>query len=1433
VSSSSECEEEEESAVVQVILGVKDPAVDRGRDESDDSTALDPLYYVKFQGKSYIHCTFLTESQLRDYEGGTSALCRFRRQFPDLNELVDSLSIPYLLTNDEASINSDWYEIDRILDDADDHGREYLVKWKSQEYCDATWEREEDIHDRAKVTEYFRRLERSNPTSIPTRWRRPRVSSYTELKEAPMSLDGEMVLRDYQLEGLNWLRFCWYHRRNSILADEMGLGKTAQMVLMLNWLAKEHGVYGPFLVVAPLSTLPQWKMEFERWTELNCVVFHGNPESRERIIVTEFQVTDERGRQRNNRVQFDVVITNYDIFRSEFTILSRIEWRYLVADEGHKLKNYQGKIYQLMQQLSFEHCTMLTGTPIQNNMTELWSLLHFVHPDTFGDLDGFLEKYGDIKAAGQVKTVQGIVQKYLLRRKKSDVEKAILPKEETIIEVALTRTQKKLYRAFLHENASTLLQQITGSSSPPLQNLMLQLRKVCNHPFLVRGAEDVIVKELREGATLSKRESRRRALVSSSGKMILVDKLLPKLRAGGHKVLIFSQMVRILDIIADYLDIVGYSYERIDGSCAEADRQAAISRFAVEDRFVFLLSTKAGGIGINLTAADTVIIFDSDWNPQNDIQAQARCHRIGQTAQVKVYRLITRGTYEHEMFDRASKKLGLDHVVLDGGDMNATSAMKPDEIEQMLRHGAYNIFADDDTDIDKFCADDIDQILERRATVCHDDVVAGGGSVFAKALFTVDETEALDLNSVDFWQSVLLTAQPPSESMALRRRPRAPQAPETDHRRVIKSLINRGYRGDKSEEVILRIALSIFSAVPVSAMIRRLLDCELPEVRDPMKEFGDDLTLAVEHRGERVLERVAYFARLDRALLFAQGPTFEWPAIFPIWEDPSLEYSLMVAVQRYGWEDIDEAIQEGSLGLRGARPLGRKAIEKRVLLLVEELEKQFGNEEIKVPIDFDPMSPNDWNMAHPDLLARSSLTEPELAALFQAIASIGLPVRKDDSVDWARLKAHANIRSVTTEAVKQVGSALANFVQGFDGADSDESVAIDGERFPEWVGLNMTGRVLRKMQNTMKNMERIHSFVATVTPKKWEIVKDAPKSGQLPEWWGDPEDRALIECLSEYGVIPFATWLVDPVFPFRRRVPENLVETVEKMAQLERKRVGKAVKCPKELDTFACIATQRSRVARALAVIEFVQRKSAAKRQKQKRRDEPASKPLNVLEVGHVVPKPKFFSRYGPLPVGYAAVRKFPGRVFKDAPQAYYRCEIRENGDAPLFVVTAIDNEHLVIEGSSINGVWRQLLEHLGLDNSVTGARALKIGYRLFGLLSPEVQEKIKQIQHDLPAESVAAAKAKASKSLRSQIVPFAIALPTFPKQLIMKHTHKGDAPDRQHKTDGPEKNQKSGSDKRNVKSDEKPKADGAGKKHKGREEKKREAEGERRFRSL
>lgn len=467
----------------------------------------------------------------------------------------------------------------------------------------------------------------------------------------------------------------------------------------------------------------------------------------------EMYYKDEEGKRILDVQKFQVLITTFEVILSDNQELSTLSWKACVIDEAHRLKNRNCKLIEGLRVLKFDHIVLLSGTPLQNSVEELYSLLNFLEPDRFHSPEEFLRDFGDLKTEAQVDKLKAVLKPMMLRRLKEDVEKSLAPKEETIIEVELTNVQKKYYRAILEKNFSFLYK---GTQSvPSLMNTMMELRKCCIHPYLIAGAEEQILAEARQSGAP---DYAVQALIQASGKLVLCDKLLPRLKEGGHRVLIFSQMVRCLDILEDYLINRKYPYERLDGRVRGNLRQAAIDRFCKpdSDRFVFLLCTRAGGLGINLTAADTCIIFDSDWNPQNDLQAQARCHRIGQRKMVKIYRLICRNTYEREMFDKAGLKLGLDKAVLQSiqkeGGGGGGGQMSKQEIEELLKKGAYGAIMDDDNAGDKFCEEDIDQILSRRATTITIES-EGKGSTFSKASFAVSSSrEDIDVDDPNFWE---------------------------------------------------------------------------------------------------------------------------------------------------------------------------------------------------------------------------------------------------------------------------------------------------------------------------------------------------------------------------------------------------------------------------------------------------------------------------------------------------------------------------------------------------------------------------------------------------------------------------------------------------------------------------------------------------------
>lgn len=508
-----------------------------------------------------------------------------------------------------------------------------------------------------------------------------------EFLENPAYINGK--LRPYQIQGLNWMISLDANHLSGILADEMGLGKTLQTISFLGYLRYIRNVPGPHLVIVPKSTLVNWKREFSHWTpEVNTVVLTGDQEQRSQIISERVMACD-----------FDVVISSYEIVIREKTALRKIAWQYIVVDEAHRLKNENSLLSQIIRMFHSKNRLLLTGTPLQNNLHELWALLNFLLPDIFSDSETFDEWFSGGEKEGEkeedgndknnssqdlvVHQLHKVLQPFLLRRIKSDVERSLLPKKELNVYVGMSPMQKMWYRKILERDIDA----VNGAngkkeSKTRLLNIAMQLRKCCNHPYLFDGAEP--------GPPYTNGEH----LVYNSGKMLVLDRLLRRLKAAGSRVLIFSQMSRMLDILEDYAVMRQWQYCRIDGQTEHADRIKAIDNYNApgSEKFVFLLTTRAGGLGINLTSADVVVLYDSDWNPQADLQAMDRAHRIGQKKQVKVFRLVTENAIEEKILERASQKLRLDQLVIQQGRQVAPQAGKrgnsKDELLTMIQHGA-------------------------------------------------------------------------------------------------------------------------------------------------------------------------------------------------------------------------------------------------------------------------------------------------------------------------------------------------------------------------------------------------------------------------------------------------------------------------------------------------------------------------------------------------------------------------------------------------------------------------------------------------------------------------------------------------------------------------------------------------------------------------
>lgn len=485
-----------------------------------------------------------------------------------------------------------------------------------------------------------------------------------EIKEQPTVLVGGK-LKEYQMDGLTWMVSLFNNKLNGILADEMGLGKTIQTIALISHLIEKKNHKGPFLIVVPLSTISNWSLEFKKWAPVvaaKMVVYKGVPNVRKKIY-----------QQKMAHGNFFVCLTTFEYILKDRSSLSKAKWTYIIVDEGHRMKNHNSKLSTVLTKYyDSQYRIILTGTPLQNSLPELWSLLNFLLPSIFNSVENFEQWFnkpfahtGEKVEMNEEETLlvinrlHKVLRPFLLRRMKSQVESQLPEKSEKVIKCEMSCYQKKMYESMTKGGVMTLKSDDGQLTQKGLMNTLMQLRKICNHPYIFN----------QQGWNIDEN------LYRASGKLELLDRILPKLKKAGHRVLIFTQMTSVLDIFEDYFAYKAYQFLRLDGSTKSEDRELLLQKFNQPNSpyFVFVLSTRAGGLGLNLQTADTVILFDSDWNPQMDLQAQDRAHRIGQKNKVLVLRLITVNSIEEKILERANFKLDLDSKIIEAGMFNKNS----------------------------------------------------------------------------------------------------------------------------------------------------------------------------------------------------------------------------------------------------------------------------------------------------------------------------------------------------------------------------------------------------------------------------------------------------------------------------------------------------------------------------------------------------------------------------------------------------------------------------------------------------------------------------------------------------------------------------------------------------------------------------------------
>ncbi|KAL4872970.1 hypothetical protein BDV12DRAFT_161073 [Aspergillus spectabilis] len=686
------------------------------------ASEIEKEYLIKWKEKSYAHCAWMPGSWVWGYVNPIMRRAFLRSDKGQIAHMTTEEAIPddYLRVDIVFDVKSDddalhMYGQD-LEDDLErvDYVSQAYVKFKGLPYEDAVWEVPPESSNseawtdfKAAYADWAKKpfIGTPNQGYLRKYLGNVRKQKFESKESQPKIMTGGKIM-DYQRDGLNWLYYQWFKQQNAILADEMGLGKTIQVIGLLATLIQDHKCW-PFLVVVPNSTCPNWRKEIKTWVpSLRAVTYYGSSLARTLALEHEMFIRGDPD------LRCHVVITSYEtmVDDSSRRVLSKIPWAGLIVDEGQRLKSDKSQLYEGLSKMNFPFKVLMTGTPLQNNIKELFNLLQFC--DQSKNADELEEKYGTLSKEN-IPELHELIRPFFLRRTKAQVLSFLPPIAQIIVPVTMSVVQKKLYKSILAKNPQLIKaifqrpdekdSRLKQTERQNLNNILMQLRKCLCHPFIYSKA----IEERTTDPDVAHRN-----LVDAAGKLQLLELVLPKLQTRGHRVLIFSQFLENLDVMEDFLDGLGLLHRRLDGRMTSLEKQKMIEDYNAENSpyFAFLLSTRSGGVGINLATADTVIIMDPDFNPHQDMQALSRAHRIGQKNTVLVFQLMIRGSAEEKIMQIGKKKMILDHVLI---DRMASEEDDGRDLESILRHGAKALLDDDDSGDVIYTSESVDKLLDR------------------------------------------------------------------------------------------------------------------------------------------------------------------------------------------------------------------------------------------------------------------------------------------------------------------------------------------------------------------------------------------------------------------------------------------------------------------------------------------------------------------------------------------------------------------------------------------------------------------------------------------------------------------------------------------------------------------------------------------------
>ena len=1307
--------------VIEKIIGCSSPLQDKNEKVK---------FYAKYGDAAYIHCEWLDKEEVLSHEGGAQSLQEFMKAKKS-HPLIRSICIPNLLVLDNSELDPMWYKLERIIDESNDDDKfEYLVKWRGLDYEQNTWEGNNFVDSKNQVERYQERLKAPNNRKLPSRYKRPSKDQFKPITKLDTSSTG-IVLKQEFIEPINHIVYNYFDDKNIIHCDRSPIQQRYQICVALDELTNQANFNGPILLLTNEQNMQIWKDQFEEWTGFNAIIFDQNKLSQKSIIETEFTVVDDNGRNVDSKIQADIIITSFEIFKNKHThgLFTDIDFRVFIIDLAYHHPDIS-ILDPHFRDIKSEFKILCLNEPVLSNVINNRDYFIFIAQNIFKKLDNASNE-----------ELCNIANPYVV-----EVHEIYQLSNYRMIEVDPSSQQIAL--------ATNLISKMTKfakySDYNALRHVLHILRLISDHPILYKY-----------------RQLSLENIINYSGKFVFLNKILSAKTAAKKKFLIFSEVPDCLDLVEILLSEYELQYMRVSAIDTDNQFDNIIDSFdeSIEHN-VLLFNSHNSARMIDTSIFDTIILLDDD---TFKLRASPRAH---------IYHLVTRGFPDESLYCR---NLCYDDSVKYVVSMDGPYPVPDKALYTIIMASMHKLKQISLSEINVFnnrTYDDIIRMSTRNNVgnrtipiTCQwneyltptpypssiKELVASIHAIGIRGrpdVYQIIKIAYSFFNSITpFEKRVLKTAlskvakldqKPPDEYEFIKEQATAVVYDALLYLRLQRALYlvtevgifpdielsfpsqtetKASHTTDSSSSSVSPMILQHYEILYTFYMGGSTYSITIIKHKNysyTIRDIGELVQLVVS-----LLERIEKVYEnddpdfLDFVPMTPERYSIYYPEILKIREEAEIKYQeyLMMREGKIIEKDKPKEIEQES----------KPVIKKEETKTKEEQkppQKEETEEQPKPSVNKEKKETTENYFTDYPLIQKTPLTIPQI--VYNSVLENGIPLDNEDDKQWDDLIEKTKIKCDKKRLKKIVSEFINTSIQALgEHADIDLSQNTYLRQFGTKFSLDNA----REFLSTVRIMSTIQSCVNHFKGDRSNLFKKIPEDSDMPEWWTSDHTKNLLTAISENGTCTFFKWIVDKKYNFYNNIPSSILESFQAAADIEES--GNYLtqdNYPLELGDFAKLSNRKWRMNKcvtfSLNVTNAIFQKKKVNIPKNMQQSgtkyllEPSEK-LKIISFGQINKEPAFNSQYCPFPIGFISERQCRNR---DGVTRWYRCEIEQQSSVPIFSVTLIKDPSLVFYGNTPREAWKNCEQYWKKDNSKIA------GLWLFGLVNSHVLDVFSQM---------------------------------------------------------------------------------------------------------